>query len=58
MASTLGYPFGSYVISPEGLRNLTTNTLKKQNYPGQHFLWTEDIKVELPIRLGPSGMAA
>ena len=30
----------------------------KRKYPGQNIVWTDNIQVELPIRVGTEGIAA
>jgi hypothetical protein len=30
----------------------TLSIAKQAKYPGQHILWTDDFRVELPIRMG------
>ena len=46
-----------YYISPEGLQHLLSNT-HKPKLPGQDLLWTTDIRKELPIKLGKTGISA
>lgn len=46
-----------YFISPEGLQKMLA-TPRDPNYPGRNILWTDDISVELPIRMGTSGITS
>lgn len=46
-----------YFISPEGLQQLLKRP-KDQQYPNRHVLWTDDATVELPIRMGTSGITS
>lgn len=46
-----------YFISPAGLQQLISRP-KDEQYPGRHVLWTDDAKVELPIRMGSSGVTS
>lgn len=43
------------VISHEGLQRMV-ELGKESKYPGQHIMWTDDFRQELPIRLGSSGV--
>ena len=43
--------FDNFYISKEGLSK-TLEKSKQAKYPGQHVIWTDDFRVELPIRLG------
>lgn len=40
-----------YYISPRGLQKMI-NLPKDSKWPGKGVLWTDDIKAELPIRMG------
>lgn len=46
-----------YFISPEGLQRMMS-TPQDPKYPGRHVLWTDDVTVELPIRMGTSGITS
>lgn len=46
-----------YSISAEGLQALLTRTVDPK-YPHKNITWTDDIRVELPIKLAKSGVAA
>jgi acyl-CoA synthetase (AMP-forming)/AMP-acid ligase II len=46
-----------YQLSPEGLQQLPEN-IAKSKHSGQYVLWTDDKKVELPIRMGTTGPSA
>jgi long-chain-fatty-acid--CoA ligase ACSBG len=46
-----------YNISPQGLDQILQRQ-RSSKYPGQDVIWTDDIRVELPIRLGTSGLAS
>lgn len=46
-----------YHISPDGLQELISRP-KDPQYPGRHILWTDDITVELPIRIGTTGVTS
>jgi hypothetical protein len=49
--------FASVSISAEGLARLR-ELAKESKYPGQHSVWTDDYRVELPIRIGREGLAS
>ena len=52
MTSLPSYPNAkSYSLSPQGLTNIIKNEPERK-LPGQHVLWTDDVRVELPVRLG------
>jgi long-chain-fatty-acid--CoA ligase ACSBG len=58
MTSLPNYPKGStYVLSSEGLSNHVNRKLEPK-FPGQHAVWTDDVTVELPVRVGKSGLEA
>jgi hypothetical protein len=40
-----------FSISSTGLA-ATLPLAKQAKYPGQHVMWTDDFRVELPIRMG------
>ena len=44
-------------ISSTGLA-ATLPLAKQAKYPGQHLQWTDDFRVELPIRVGQEGAAS
>ena len=45
-------PSSSYLtISTNGLIQALPRA-KQAQYPGQHVIWTDDLRVELPIRIG------
>lgn len=46
-----------YFISPEGLQRMVS-TPQDSRYPGRNVLWTDDVTVELPIRMGASGITS
>jgi hypothetical protein len=43
-------------ISAEGFEKLLDKA-QERKYPGQHSLWTDDYRVELPVRIGKEGIA-
>ena len=47
----------TYTISSLGMEKVLENK-KNSKYPGQHVIWTDDKRVELPIRVGKEGVAA
>jgi hypothetical protein len=47
--------FKDFCISNEGLTKVLELS-KESKYPGQHLMWTDDYRVELPIRLGSQGI--
>ncbi len=47
----------SFRISTEGLSNLL-KTMEDQKYPGQNILWTDNLRVELPIRIQKTGIGS
>jgi hypothetical protein len=49
--------FTNASISSEGLNQLKQLAQTSQ-YPGHHTMWTDDYKVELPIRLATEGIAS
>ena len=58
MTSLPNYPNGkSYAISPGGLEHLAQNQ-QAAKFPRQNVIWTDDIRVELPVRVGTTGVAA
>lgn len=46
-----------YSISPQGLKSML-EVSKNESCVGKNIIWTDSVKVELPIRLGKSGIAA
>lgn len=57
MTSLPNYPNAkTYSISSKGLSEIIDNK-PERNLPGQHLIWTDNVKVELPIRVGSEGMA-
>ena len=42
-------------VSPQGMAEIMEK-LPKAQYPGQHVLWTDDIRAEIPIRIGNEGI--
>lgn len=48
--------FQSATFSAEGLAKLREKGQEK-TYPGQHSVWTDDYRVELPIRMSKEGIA-
>ena len=58
MSSLPDYPEAkTYCLSPKGIEKIIEGESERK-YPGQHIVWTDDIKVELPVRVGTQGMAA
>jgi hypothetical protein len=58
MTSLPNYPnFLSTSISADGLAKLQEKA-KESRYPGQHSVWTDDYRVELPVRIGTEGVAS
>lgn len=45
--------YKDFLISNQGLAKILSAS-KEAKYPGQNVLWTDDYRVELPIRLGSS----
>lgn len=51
------YPhFKNVSISPEGFAQILQLRQKGGLRPGQHTVWTDDYRVELPIRVGEGGV--
>jgi hypothetical protein len=46
-----------YSISPEGLQRML-EAPKDKDFPNKNILWTDDFRVELPIRMGKSGLSS
>lgn len=49
--------FQSATISAEGMAKLREKA-KEKTYMGQHSIWTDDYRVELPIRMAQEGIAS
>lgn len=47
----------SCVVSTNGLTAVATNVLEA-NFPGQHVLWTDNLRNELLVRVGSNGISA
>ena len=58
MSSLPDYPESkTYALSPKGLEKIIQGEPERK-YSGQHIVWTDDVRVELPVRIGTEGMAA
>lgn len=49
--------FLNATLSAEGMAQLCQKA-KDRTYPGQHSVWTDDYRVELPIRIATEGIAS
>ena len=45
----------NYLLSNKGLHEMLANRTRSK-YPGQYTQWTDDKTIELPIKIGLSGI--